>query len=184
MIAVLIIYFGALAFIFAYSMSQLNLVYHYVKSNRSNHDNSVLEFDAANVPFVTVQLPVYNEMYVVNRLLDAVGNFDYPLDKFEIQVLDDSTDETVQIVDKKVKELLAKGINAYHVRREIRKGYKAGALAKGMDTSKGEFIAIFDADFVPSSNFFKEHHPVFCECENRCCSNEMAAYQQKVLFVN
>lgn len=104
---------------------------------------------------VTVQLPVYNELYVVENLLDAVAEFDYPLDRFEVQVLDDSNDETVEIIAKKVAELQKLGIDIEHVRRPERKGFKAGALSYGMKAAKGEFIAIFDADFQPEPDFLK-----------------------------
>jgi cellulose synthase/poly-beta-1,6-N-acetylglucosamine synthase-like glycosyltransferase len=110
---------------------------------------------------VTVQLPVYNELYVVERLIETVSQFDYPRDKFEIQVLDDSTDETVDVIAKKVAEVKARGIDIVHIHRTNRTGYKAGALAEAMDKAKGEFIAIFDADFLPNPNFLLETMPFF-----------------------
>ena len=112
-------------------------------------------------PHVTVQLPVYNELYVIERLIETVANFDYPSDKLEIQVLDDSTDETVEIIANKIKEIVSKGIDIIHVRRPERKGFKAGALAYGTDIAKGEFIAIFDADFVPRKDFLLKTIPYF-----------------------
>ena len=101
------------------------------------------------LPVVTVQLPVYNELYVVDRLLDAIAGLDYPRDRLEIQVLDDSTDETVDMIARKVAQQQAQGLDIHHIRRADRRGYKAGALAHGLEQARGEFVAIFDADFVP-----------------------------------
>jgi cellulose synthase/poly-beta-1,6-N-acetylglucosamine synthase-like glycosyltransferase len=98
---------------------------------------------------ITVQLPMFNEMYVVSRLLEAVSRLNYPKESLEIQVLDDSTDETQDIAKKKVKELKNKGFNIYYLHRKNRQGYKAGALEAGLKIAKGEFIALFDADFLP-----------------------------------
>ena len=106
-------------------------------------------------PKVTIQLPLYNEQYVTERLIDSVCKIDYPKELLEIQVLDDSNDETVQIVESLVNKKLEEGFDIKHVRRTDRKGYKAGALKEGLHTSKGELIAIFDADFVPNPDFLK-----------------------------
>jgi cellulose synthase/poly-beta-1,6-N-acetylglucosamine synthase-like glycosyltransferase len=116
---------------------------------------------AAAYPFVTVQLPIYNEMYVVERLIDCIAAFDYPRDRFEIHVLDDSTDETVEITRLKVEEYKARGLQIEQIRREKRQGYKAGALRDAMPYAKGEFIAIFDADFLPHPDFLKKTIPYF-----------------------
>jgi cellulose synthase/poly-beta-1,6-N-acetylglucosamine synthase-like glycosyltransferase len=105
---------------------------------------------------VTIQLPLYNELYVVERLIDSVCEIDFPKDRMEIQVLDDSTDETVNLVARKVAEKKALGFDILHVRRTNREGFKAGALKEGMKTATGEFIAIFDADFIPSKDFLKK----------------------------
>jgi len=113
-------------------------------------------FEESELPTVTVQLPLYNEATVAARLIHAAGNFDYPSDKLEIQVLDDSSDETRTISEAAVKELRAKGIDAHYVRRPDRHGYKAGALDFGLNTAKGEFIAMFDADFVPQKSFIRQ----------------------------
>ena len=152
---ILIIIYGlALSFIFLYSIVQVNLVINYVRNQKKN--DSVSPLNEKEFPFVTVQLPLYNELYVVERLIDSISQFDYPKNKFEIQILDDSTDETVEIVAKKVAEYKALGFNIYQHRREIRTGYKAGALAEGLRIAKGEFIAIFDADFLPRAEFLKK----------------------------
>ena len=109
-------------------------------------------------PAVTVQLPIYNELYVAERLINA---FDYPSDRLEIQVLDDSTDETVQVVARAVERVSARGIRICHVQRAERVGYKAGALANGLALARGEYLAIFDADFVPPADFLKRTLPHF-----------------------
>lgn len=113
-------------------------------------------FSPRELPTVTVQLPLYNEATVTARLLDAAGKLDYPLDRLEIQVLDDSTDETQSIAAAKVKELRGRGINAHYLRRPDRHGYKAGALEFGLRSARGELIAMFDADFVPQRSFLKD----------------------------
>src|ERR1700750_1234813 len=110
----------------------------------------------ADLPPVTVQLPLYNEATVVRRLLDAAGALDYPSDRLELQVLDDSSDETQGIARAAVEELRERGINAVYVRRPDRHGYKAGALDYGLRSASGELIAIFDADFVPQASFLKD----------------------------
>ena len=116
-------------------------------------------------PFVTVQLPIFNEMYVIERLIDKVAAFDYPKDRFEIHILDDSIDETVDIVRAKVEEYKAKGFNIEQICRTDRKGFKAGALKDAMHLAQGEFMAIFDADFLPNADFLKRTIPYFKEKE-------------------
>ncbi len=108
------------------------------------------------LPQVTVQLPLFNESTVVKRLLAAVARMDYPRDRFEIQVLDDSTDETQKISRAAVEELCARGYDAVHIRRTDRVGYKAGALDAGLEQAKGDLVAIFDADFLPPPNFLRD----------------------------
>jgi len=109
-----------------------------------------------DLPVVTVQLPVYNERYVAQRLIDAVCRLDYPIDRLFIQVLDDSTDDTKEILLNIVAEYQAKGHWITYIHRSVRTGFKAGALQNGMATAEGEFIAIFDADFVPEPNWLKD----------------------------
>jgi cellulose synthase/poly-beta-1,6-N-acetylglucosamine synthase-like glycosyltransferase len=110
---------------------------------------------------VTVQLAVYNEMYVVERLLDAVARLDYPRERLEVQVLDDSTDSTTSIIANKIKDLKLFGLRIHHIRRPSREGYKAGALQYGFTRSQGELIAIFDADFLPEPDFLRKTIPFF-----------------------
>ena len=114
-------------------------------------------------PWVTVQLPVYNEATCVERLLDAVAAFDYPRDRLEVQVLDDSTDETTDLLRLRVAKLRAAGLEISLLHREHRRGYKAGALAEGLDRARGELIAIFDADFVPQPDFLRCCVPHFAD---------------------
>ncbi|MCP5107670.1 MAG: glycosyltransferase [bacterium] len=166
-IALIFIYTLSLVFIFGYSIIQLHLVFNYLKHHRrKSRDEPVPPVAKNDLPFVTVQLPIFNELYVVERLIDTVVQFDYPKDKFEIQVLDDSTDETVEISRKKVKECRQKGIDIHLVTREKRTGFKAGALEEGMKTANGEYIAIFDADFIPGRDFLARTVPyLFAEPE-------------------
>jgi cellulose synthase/poly-beta-1,6-N-acetylglucosamine synthase-like glycosyltransferase len=118
---------------------------------------------AEQLPAVTVQLPIYNEATVVQRLLDAVSRLDYPRDKLEIQVLDDSDDETRVLAETAVDRLRDGGLDITYVRRPSREGYKAGALDHGLRSAKGEFIAIFDADFIPSPDFLRRTVPFFVD---------------------
>ncbi len=162
-IALLVLYIASLTFILMYSVVQVHLAILYLrfqKGNKKAHEALPL-MPTDHWPMVTVQLPLYNEMYVVERLIDAIAAFDYPRDRFEIQILDDSTDETVEIVARKVIEWQAKGIDIVHLHRSNREGYKAGALKEGLLTAKGEFIAIFDADFLPHANFLRTTIPHF-----------------------
>jgi len=164
--AVIIIYTTALLLILFYALAQLNLLFNYLRA-RNKKDNSP-KFDLSNpaeVPHVTIQLPVYNELYVMERLLNNIANIDYPKDKLEIQVLDDSTDESFQSNADQIKELQATGLDIQHVTRENRKGFKAGALKEGLKTAKGEFIAIFDADFLPKKTWLKNTIPYFKDPE-------------------
>ncbi len=114
-------------------------------------------------PFVTIQLPLFNELYVAERLIRAVCAMDYPLDRLQIQVLDDSTDGTVDLVASLVDEYRREGVTIDHIRRTERVGFKAGALENGLRNATGEFIAIFDADFVPNPGFLRDTLPCFAD---------------------
>jgi len=156
------IYIVALTYIMFYCLLQLHLLYHYKKHYWKNGKQEYLKATPKDkLPFVTIQLPVFNEMYVVDRLVDQIVKVNYPKDKFEIHILDDSTDETVEISKRKVAEYKAKGFNIDFFHRVDRKGYKAGALKEGMQHAKGEFIAIFDADFLPRPDFLLTTIPYF-----------------------
>lgn len=161
-IIVVVVYALSLLFIFCYSLIQLSLLINYLK-NRSQlrKKGRQSEIIPENWPLVSVQLPVYNELYVVERLLDAVALFDYPKEKLQIQVVDDSDDETSSLISKKVNELRMAGMDAQHIRRNSRQGFKAGALAYALESATGEFIAIFDADFLPKPDFLKKTVPEF-----------------------
>ncbi len=157
---ILVIYGLALTFIFLFCMSQLHVWTYYRKSKRSKASSQKPE-EPGQWPLVTVQLPIFNEYYVADRLIDSVSAFDYPADKLEIQVLDDSTDETRELIEAKVKSVRGLGIDIKHIHRQNREGYKAGALQNGLKQANGEFIAIFDADFVPNPDFLKATVPYF-----------------------
>jgi cellulose synthase/poly-beta-1,6-N-acetylglucosamine synthase-like glycosyltransferase len=156
----LIFYFAILLFPAAFGLHRYYLLFLYYRLHKKRPEAPAFE-ELGQVPFVTVQLPIYNEQYVAPRLIRAICDFDYPRDRLEIQVLDDSTDETVGVVEREVAEWRAKGFEIHQIRRARREGYKAGALAFGLKTAKGEFIAVFDADFLPSPDFLKKVIPHF-----------------------
>lgn len=122
---------------------------------------SVTEPSLEVTPHVTVQIPLYNEKFVAARIIDCVAGFEYPIDKIQIQILDDSTDESVDIVAERVRHYKKMGYDISHIRRDNRIGFKAGALAAGMEDVKGDFIAIFDADFIPKDDFLSKTVPFF-----------------------
>lgn len=148
-----------LMFLFVYSLVQLNLAIRYTKMKRFRARKPEVTDD--ELPVVTVQLPVYNELYVIERLIDAVCALEYPTGKLEIQVLDDSTDESFDVAAKRIAYWKEKGIDIKHIKRPERKGFKAGALAYGLDICRGEFTAIFDADFLPRKDFLMQTMPFF-----------------------
>src|SRR5947208_9352316 len=144
---VLVLYFFVLSILAIYGWHRYYLVYLYMK-NRGTAPNPALPPPAlAELPRVTIQLPIYNEMYVADRLIEAVCEIDYPRDLLEIQVLDDSTDETTSVAERAVRRNAAQGIDITYIHRTDRTGFKAGALEAGLKLAKGQFIAIFDADF-------------------------------------
>ncbi len=142
--------------------SYFMIILFYIKQKKARHNvtDTVKEFynkvEDKDLPLITVQLPVYNESDVIKRLMLSATQIDYPKDKFEIQVVDDSTDNTVQIIDDYIKELkVSTNVNIYAVRRKTREQFKAGALANGLKCAKGEYVAIFDADFIIPENFLR-----------------------------
>ncbi|GCC52143.1 glycosyl transferase family 2 [Chryseotalea sanaruensis] len=157
-IVIIILYALSLLYIFLFSLSQLHLTWIYLKHKKKTN---LAKWSEDFIPHVTVQLPVYNEKYVVKRLLKAVGELDYPKEKLEIQVLDDSTDETTSIIKEEITSLQKRGLDITLVHRENRKGFKAGALAHATIKAKGDFIAIFDADFIPQQDFLRQTIPHF-----------------------
>jgi cellulose synthase/poly-beta-1,6-N-acetylglucosamine synthase-like glycosyltransferase len=151
---ILTIYFITLVFVVLYSLGQLHLVWTFLRHRKSVKEEPPLT-GQEDLPFVTIQLPIYNELYVVERLLEGIAQLDYPKDCYEIQLLDDSTDETVSVAAKKIAELQARGIEAQHIRRPVREGFKAGALGYGLELAKGDYVAIFDADFLPRPDYLR-----------------------------
>jgi cellulose synthase/poly-beta-1,6-N-acetylglucosamine synthase-like glycosyltransferase len=152
---VLIIYFailGTLAIYGAYRIKQVVDFWRY----RKYVPQPKARFSEAELPRITVQLPLFNELYVVERLVKAVAAIDYPPDKLEIQVLDDSTDETVKVAEAVVAKYAAQGFDIQYIHRSDRTGFKAGALEKGLQVAKGELLAIFDADFVPKPDCLRK----------------------------
>lgn len=164
-LAILILYGILLSFIVLFSLTQLQLTLAYVR-NKKRRAKQLPTFDPARpLPYVTVQLPLYNERYVVERLIDQVALLDWPKDRLEIQVLDDSTDETRALAEERVAHWRAQGVDAVLVRRPDRSGFKAGALAYGTACAKGEFIAVFDADFMPPADLLRKVIPWFNDPE-------------------
>ena len=154
---VITIYCLSLLLIFFYSLTILNLSVNYLKNKHQNNEAPKFNLlDPNEIPYVTVQLPIYNEKYVVPRLLENIAKLEYPKNKLEIQVLDDSTDDSVAETARIIAELQQTGLDIVHIRRENREGFKAGALKYGTAIAKGDFIAIFDADFLPKPDWLKQ----------------------------
>ncbi|HET6199688.1 MAG TPA: cellulose synthase family protein, partial [Candidatus Acidoferrales bacterium] len=153
-------YFLVLGVLAAYGIYRYVLVYNFYhyRHNVPGPPPPVNEW-----PKVTIQLPIYNERYVIERLVDCIAQFEYPREKLDIQVLDDSTDETQQVARACVERHQQLGIPITYIHRENREGYKAGALHEGLKSAKGEFIAIFDADFLPPADFLACTVPYFAD---------------------
>jgi cellulose synthase/poly-beta-1,6-N-acetylglucosamine synthase-like glycosyltransferase len=166
-ICLLVPYFVVMLILAFYGVHRYQLVWLYYRNrkNATKWDEPTAKFPEDELPFVTIQLPIYNEQFVIDRLIDACCRLDYPRDRFEIQLLDDSTDETT-LVAQQIVERYATGFPGmppqpiHYLHRTNRHGYKAGALDKGLDVAKGEFVAIFDADFVPPREWVMQviHH--------------------------
>jgi len=158
----LIVYILSLVLIFLFSIAQFNLLINFLRFKKKRDVSEKFDFsDPTQIPFITVQLPVYNELYVMERLLDTIVKLKYPKEKIEFQVLDDSTDESVVTTAAKIEELKKQGYDIKHLRRTERTGFKAGALKEGLKTAKGTFVAIFDADFLPDSDWLQKTVPYF-----------------------
>ncbi len=160
--AIMIPYFAVLVVLAAYGIHRYVLVYNYY---RYRHRVPPVPPVPVEWPKVTIQLPIFNERYVIERLVDSIAQFDYPRDKLDIQVLDDSTDETREIARGCVERYQQLGLPiSYHLRTN-REGYKAGALQEGLKTAKGELVAIFDADFLPPADFLRRTVPYFSDAK-------------------
>src|SRR3954465_7375826 len=155
-------YFFVLIILAFYGWHRYYLVYMYMK-NRDRQPKAGPQLSP--LPTVTIQLPLYNEMYVADRLLESVCAIDYPRELLEIQVLDDSTDETRGIAQAAVRRFASQGVDIKYYHRTDRTGYKAGALEAGLQVARGEFVAIFDADFLPGSDFLLRLMPHFSDAK-------------------
>ncbi len=155
---ILSLYFLSLSILFGFGIHGLVLLIYYRKTSKETPKELLIPKD---LPQVTIQLPMYNEMYVVERLIKSVCNIEYPKDKLEVQILDDSTDETQTICQNIVKEYQMKWFDISYIHRTNRQGFKAGALKEGLVVAKGEFVAIFDADFIPKREFLMKTVPHF-----------------------
>src|SRR5246127_1061188 len=157
-LGLLIPYFIVLTLLAGYGMHRYIMVYRYYKHQKNRTTEPAAHFE--ELPRITVQLPIFNEQYVVERLLDAICKLKYPREKLDIQVLDDSTDGTVAVARGLVERYAALSHDISYHHRSRREGFKAGALSDGLKTAKGEFVAIFDADFVPPEDFLLRtiHH--------------------------
>jgi cellulose synthase/poly-beta-1,6-N-acetylglucosamine synthase-like glycosyltransferase len=157
---ILATYFFVLVILAVYGWHRYYLVYLYMK----NKGRMPVPAGAQEtLPTVTIQLPIYNEMYVADRLIDAVCQIEYPRELLEIQVLDDSTDETRSVAEQAVRRNAARGVDIKYIHRTDRSGYKAGALDAALKVATGEFVAIFDADFIPTTDFLTRTVPFFTD---------------------
>jgi cellulose synthase/poly-beta-1,6-N-acetylglucosamine synthase-like glycosyltransferase len=157
-LAMMIPYFIVLFVLALYGLHRYWLVYDYYKYAKNIPGPPP---EVKSWPRVTIQLPIFNERYVIERLVEAVSRFDYPRELLDVQVLDDSTDETQQVASDVVDRFAAQGLPITYIHRANRSGYKAGALENGLKTSRGEFVAIFDADFIPETDFLRRLIPYF-----------------------
>ncbi len=162
----IIIYSASLIMILFYALAQLNLLFNYLSAKKQKQNKICFqELSEDQVPYVTIQLPVFNELYVMERLLDNIVQIEYPREKLEIQVLDDSTDESLESTALHVERLQQLGLDIKHITRTDRSGFKAGALKEGLKVAKGQVIAIFDADFLPDTDWLKKTVPYFMDEE-------------------
>ena len=157
-LAMMIPYFIVLLVLAMYGLHRYWLVYDYFLYSKNVPPTPP---PVSNWPRVTVQLPIFNERYVIERLTEAIGRFDYPRELLDVQVLDDSTDETQEVASACVDRHATQGMPITYIHRSNRQGYKAGALKNGLKTAKGEFVAIFDADFIPEPDFLRRTIPFF-----------------------
>lgn len=156
-LGIILIYSFFFLFIILFSLGQLALIITFLNyRNKENHKITLNTY-----PNITIQLPIYNERFVIERLLDSISNLNYPKKKIEIQVLDDSDDDTSILVEQKVEKLISLGFTISQIKRKNRIGFKAGALQNGLIQAESEFILIFDADFIPEPDFLINTLPYF-----------------------
>jgi len=156
-LGIILIYSFFFLFIILFSLGQLALIITFLNNrNKENHKITLNTY-----PNITIQLPIYNERFVIERLLDSISNLNYPKKKIEIQVLDDSDDDTSILVEQKVEKLISLGFTISQIKRKNRIGFKAGALQNGLIQAASEFILIFDADFIPEPDFLINTLPYF-----------------------
>ncbi len=156
-----VLHFLSLIGLALYGLHRIWMIVCWLKRPRAALSRAAFSPFMKQWPMVTVQIPLYNEPLVAGRIIDAVAQFIWPKHRLEIQVLDDSTDHTSRIVDERVAHWSLRGVHIYAIHRPHRKGYKAGALANGLKQSSGEFIAVFDADFIPEPDFLQKTIPHF-----------------------
>jgi cellulose synthase/poly-beta-1,6-N-acetylglucosamine synthase-like glycosyltransferase len=173
-LAVMAPYFVVMVILAMYGIHRYVLVYHFYK-NRKRIAPPPPEI--SEWPRVTVQLPIYNERYVIERLVDTVAQFDYPRELLDIQVLDDSTDETQEVARNCVERYQRLGLPISYIHRDNREGFKAGALQEGLKVARGEHIAIFDADFIPPADFLRNTVPYFAD-------TKLAMVQTRWSYIN
>jgi len=173
-VAIMIPYFFVMTVLAVYGIHRYALVFNYYK-NRKHVAGPPPEISVW--PRVTVQLPIYNEKYVIERLVEAVAAFDYPRELLDIQVLDDSTDETQEVAANCVERYRQLGVPVSYIHRDNREGFKAGALQEGLKTAQGEFVAIFDADFIPPPDFLRRTVPYFVD-------QKLAMVQTRWSYIN
>ncbi len=177
---ILIIYLISLTILFGFGIHGLIMLYYYHKTLKIKRADSVLP---GEFPIVTVQLPMYNEMYVIERLIRSICDIKYPKDRLEIQVLDDSTDETQALAQRLVDDYTLQGYDIKYIHRINRQGYKAGALKEGLEQARGEFIAIFDADFVPHDDFLYKTVPHFKDGKVGCVQTRWEHLNENYSFL-
>lgn len=156
-LGIIILYSFFFFFIILFSLGQLALLITFLANRNKVNPKIQLE----TFPLITIQLPIYNERFVIERLLDSISNLNYPKDKLEIQVLDDSNDDTTAIIEQKIEKIRGLGFTIFHIKRKNRTGFKAGALQNGLTLATGEYIAIFDADFIADPDFLINTLPHF-----------------------
>lgn len=177
---ILLIYFVSLCVLFGFGLHGLVMLYYYHKTAKISSPEEEMPKE---IPNVTIQLPLFNEYYVIERLVKSVCNIEYPKDKLEIQVLDDSTDDTQELAKQLVAEYQSKGYDIKYIHRVDRSGFKAGALKAGLEVASGEFVAIFDADFVPKEEFLMKTVPHFKDPKIGCVQTRWEHLNEEYSFI-